>query len=64
MNAFVKPSQALTMFRHGLDTVEIAKRLGVSEANVSRYIWVARSREKRLPADFLNKDGQIKRIAP
>lgn len=61
--AAIKPSQALTMFRLGLDTHQIAQNLGVSEATAARYVWVARCHEQRLPADFLNRGGEVRRIA-
>ena len=59
-----EPSRALRLFREGLDTKDVALRLGVSEALAARYIWVARCREKGLPADFENSSGEVKRIAP
>jgi len=45
----LKPS-ARSLFLLGMDTVEIAERLGVLEAVASRFIFVARCREKGLPA--------------
>ena len=60
--AAIKPSQALTMFRLGLDTAQIAERLGCSEPTASRYVWVARCHEQNLPADFLNRGGEVRRI--
>jgi transposase len=35
----------------GLDTVEIAERIGVSEAVASRRVYVQRCREKGLPVE-------------
>lgn len=55
------PEAMLSMFRSGLDTYAIAKRLNVKEAVVSRHIWVARCQELGRPADFI-RDGSIKRI--
>lgn len=45
-----KPS-AYALFLMGLDTVEIAERLGVSEAVASRRVYVQRCREKGLPVE-------------
>jgi transposase len=59
-----EPSRALALFREGKSTHEVALLIGTSEALASRYIWVARCREKGLPADFYNASGEIKRIAP
>ena len=54
--------QCLNLFRQGHDTFAIAKRLGISEAKASKLLWVARSREKGLPADYL-RAGHVARIA-
>ena len=43
---------ALELFRSGLDTVEIAKRLGVSEAVASRMVFEQRSQERGLHVHF------------
>lgn len=45
-----KPS-AYALFLMDLDTVEIAERLGISEAAVSRRVYVQRCREKGLPVE-------------
>lgn len=55
------PEHMLSLFRSGMDTYDIAKRLNVHESIVSRRIWVARCRELGRPADFI-RDGSIKRI--
>lgn len=65
MNAMdVKAEYVLGLFRKGKDTVQIAKFLGLTEAKVSRLLWVARCRERNLPATFMNKAREVKRIAP
>jgi hypothetical protein len=46
----LKPS-ALDLFRLKLDTVEIAKRLGIHESVASRRVYMARCREKGLPIE-------------
>lgn len=51
----------LKLFRAGKDTVEIAKALGIPEARASKLLWVARSRARRLPADFIFR-GAVRRI--
>ncbi|HYE25080.1 MAG TPA: helix-turn-helix domain-containing protein [Clostridia bacterium] len=56
------PETILRMFREGMDTFAIAKELNLSEATVSRHLWVARCREKGLPARFLSR-GVVKQIA-
>lgn len=58
------PSRALALFRSGKDTLEIARHFGINEPRAARLVWFARCREKRLPADFLNRAGTLKRIAP
>ena len=50
----------LQLFRSGMDTNEIAKKLFVPEAEVSRRIWVARSRELGLPARYLGEERGFK----
>ncbi len=42
---------AYALFLMGLDTVEIAERLGISEAVASRRVYVQRCREKALPVE-------------
>lgn len=54
--------EALRLFRSGLDTVQIGKRLSISDAKASRYIWAARSAALSKPADFI-RDGKTLRIA-
>lgn len=46
------PQFFLTIFRHGMDTQQIADTYGLSEASVSRKIFVARCRELKLPAQI------------
>jgi len=58
-----KAEAVLALFRAGSDTMEIAIAMGLLEPTVSRLLWVARSREKRLPATFMNRDGKLKQIA-
>lgn len=53
----------LTAFRLGFDTVEIAKSLNMTEATVSRHIWVARCREKNRPAIYLSRHQVLRRIS-
>lgn len=43
-------NHATRLFRQGLDTVSIAKRLGMSEADASRLL--ASAREKRRAAGY------------
>src|SRR5690606_21691332 len=38
-------SMALDMFRMGFDTIQIAQRLGISEARASRCVYEARTHE-------------------
>lgn len=52
----------LVYFRKGKDTIRVAKRFGISEARASRLIWVARSWEKGLPADY-DHCGSVRRYA-
>lgn len=52
----------LAYFRKGKDTMQVAKRFGISEARASRLIWVARSWEKGLPADYDHR-GSVRRYA-
>lgn len=54
--------EALSLFRQGKDTSEVAKVLQIGEARVSKLIWWARCKEKSLPADYLSS-GILKRIA-
>jgi hypothetical protein len=54
--------EVLRRFRSGKDTLEIAREFSVSEARVSRLLWVARCRDKGLPATFLTKAREVKRI--
>ncbi|MGN6143518.1 MAG: hypothetical protein ACTHOP_08010 [Mesorhizobium sp.] len=51
-----KPS-ARTLFLMGMDTVEIAKRLGIDEAVASRRVYMARCREKGLPIETERRQG-------
>jgi hypothetical protein len=60
----VLAERALTLFRYGMDTHDLAKTFGVSEAKASRLLWVARCRERGLPAIFMNKAREVKLIAP
>lgn len=53
----------LLLFRQGLDTIEIGKRLKIPEARASKLLWIARSRNKGLPAEFLS-NGVVKRVGP
>jgi hypothetical protein len=53
--------RALQHFRHGFDTMEIAKRLGVTEARASMLVWAARCHARDLPADML-RAGEVRRI--
>lgn len=52
----------LREFRSGRDTMQIATRFGISEARASKLIWVARSWEKGLPAEYEVR-GIRKRVA-
>ncbi|WP_127524052.1 hypothetical protein [Mesorhizobium sp. Z1-4] len=52
----------LAYFRKGKDTMQVAKRFGISEARASKLIWVARSWEKGLPADYDHR-GSVRRVA-
>lgn len=52
----------LQLFRQGKDTLEIAKLLRISEAQVLRRIHEDRSREKGLPAEVMNR-GVVRRVA-
>ncbi|MFC5385159.1 hypothetical protein ACFPLB_04165 [Aquamicrobium segne] len=45
-----KPS-AYALFLMGLDTFEIAKRLGIHEAEASKQVYLQRCREKGLPVE-------------
>lgn len=40
----------LALFRAGSDTLEIAVAMRMPEAAISRLLWVARSRERRIAA--------------
>ena len=60
MNSHALALRALQHFRHGFDTLEIGRKLGIPEARASRLLWVARCHAKGLPADFRT----IRRIAP
>ena len=55
---------ALALFRAGLDTDQIARRMGIRESQASRYVWYGRSREKQLPADYVGREGEVRRISP
>ena len=55
---------ALARFRAGSDTAEIAELMRLPECRVSKMLWVARCREKGLPAVFLNRSREVKLIAP
>jgi vacuolar-type H+-ATPase subunit C/Vma6 len=55
---------ALRRFRAGSDTAEIAEWMRLPECKVSKLLWVARCREKGLPATFMNRAREVKRIAP
>ena len=55
--------RALQYFRYGFDTFDIAKKLGITEARASRLLWVARSHAKHRPADYLDKNRKVRRIA-
>ncbi|RWO22834.1 hypothetical protein [Mesorhizobium sp.] len=63
MNAF-ESEMALRRFRAGSDTAEIAAQMRLPEWKVSRLLWVARCREKDLPATFMNRSRQVKQFAP
>lgn len=43
---------ALELFRLELDTVEVAARLGITEADASHLIYCERSHERRLPIRY------------
>ena len=58
-DSHILADRCLQHFRHGFDTVEIAKRFGISEARASRLLWVARSHAKNLPADYVIAGGKI-----
>lgn len=60
--ADILAQQCLNLFRQGHDTIEIAKRLNMTEARVSKFVWVARCREKG-PATFLRRDRVVARVA-
>ena len=64
MNSHDLALRALQHFRHGFDTVEIGRKLGIPAARASRLLWVARCHAKGLPADFRTKGRTIRRIAP
>lgn len=53
----------LAEFRSGLDTFEIARRRNMSESKIARLMWVARCRDKGLPATFVNRANEIRQIA-
>lgn len=53
----------LAEFRAGKDTLEIARLRQMPESKVARLMWVARCREKGLPATFVNRANEIKQIA-
>jgi hypothetical protein len=44
--------------------VEIAAALGLSEARASQLVWLARCREKRLPAEMLMPSGAVRTHPP
>lgn len=48
----------LQLFRRGLDTLQIAKRMGKTEAQVLSMLHVLRSHEKRKWARFGSLDGK------
>ena len=52
----------LAKFRAGKDTADIARELKLPESKVARLMWVARCRDKGLPATFLTKTREIRRI--
>lgn len=54
----------LAAFRTGKDTLDISKSMNLPEPTVSRLLWVARCRERALPATYLNKAREMKQIAP
>lgn len=57
------PQNVLRLFRFGMDTCEIARKLHVTEAVVSRGLWLARCAEKNLPALYLvKKTREVRRI--
>lgn len=43
---------ALKLFRTGLDTVQIAARMDISEAAAADLVWRERCKEKRLAAIY------------
>lgn len=53
----------LAEFRAGNDTLEIARARNMPESKVARLMWVARCRDKGLPATFVNRANEIRRIA-
>ena len=53
----------LAKFRAGKDTADIARELNLREAKVARLMWVARCRDKGLPATFMNRANEIKQVA-
>lgn len=52
----------LARFRDGADTSEIARTLNIPEAKVSQLLWIARCRDKGLPATFLTPRREIKMV--
>lgn len=53
----------LAEFRAGKDTLTIARERKLPESKVARLMWVARCRDKGLPATFVNRANEIKQIA-
>ena len=53
----------LAKFRAGNDTAHIARAKKLPESKVARLMWVARCRDKGLPATFVNRANEIRRIA-
>lgn len=58
------PANILRLFRSGMDTCEIARKLHVTEGGVvSRDLWLARCEEKNLPALYLvKKTREVRRV--
>lgn len=56
---------ALALFRTGLDTVEVAKALGIHESEASRRIAEQRARERGLPFDYVRHlPTVVHRVSP
>ena len=63
-NLDTRADMVLDHFRKGKDTRQIARLMQMPEAQISRLLWVARCRDKGLPATYLNRAREIRKIAP